>query len=197
MNYKYLINLICIAVLLVSNSISGQQARNNINIEMRYPIPIGNSIINENYSGMFDVGLDYNLFVLPFFNSQCGIMLHTSFLNRSNSNIDLIIFEPKFKYEYYTFLNNNFYYMHDVAIGYSFWKYANTATTTTNDIQNGINIQWQLKLLKETKKEFRYYFLLAYEFTKLNKDKSIADTKYNRNIHMLYTGIGFEIKFTK
>lgn len=191
MNFKYFIILF---FLIYNHSVSGQDVRRNINLEVRYPIPIGNNYINDNYSGLFDLGIDYNLFLLPFLNAQCGIKIHTSFLNMRNSNIDLIIFEPKFKYEYYKWLNDKVYFMSNTAIGYSFWHPKDIAT---NNRQSGLNIELQSKLLIETKTKFRYYFFIAYEFTKFNKKKSILDTKYYRNAHLLYPGIGFEIKLTK
>ena len=64
-------------------------------------------------------------------------------------------------------------------------------TTSEKTNSDGLTFHSSTKLLFNSSKKINWYFQISYEFSKLEKPKlGSGDTKFNRNIHLLYPGIG-------
>lgn len=197
-------------VLLYTIGLYSQVNTSNISFELRYPVPVGNNFINkaffgDGYLGLMDLAIDYN--VLKFNELALGITLNSSVLRASSvSDITLLILSPKIKFEYELNLNR-VSLIPQIGFGYSNWRYyailqytneigepAGTISDKSNS--NGLTFQALTKLKINSGKSINWYFLITYEFTKLEKPEiEGADTKFNRNIHIVYPGIGLQWNF--
>lgn len=66
-----------------------------------------------------------------------------------------------------------------------------TQGVTYKKNENGLTTKTAVKLVVNNDKKIKWYFNLSYEFTKLEKSKHEEDNiKFNRNIQMIYPGVG-------
>jgi len=195
--------------LIIFSSISTYSQINTkiISFETRYPIPIGNNFINKGfdkgYSGQIDFGIDYN--VINKRKLGIGVLLNASFLNLSETDVNLLILSPKVKVEYEIDLNR-ISILPQFGIGYSKWLFRGSEMTYFDEIsdqfqkrkykedQSGLTIMGSTKFLINSNKRIKWFLKLSYEFTKLEKD-DIGNSKFNRNIHLFYPGVGMTWNF--
>jgi len=204
------ITIICLILTITISSFS-QINTENISFELRYPIPIGDNFINKGfdngYLGLIDLGIDYN--ILKTNGLGVGIILNTSVLRLSETDLTLMILSPKLKVEYEIDLNK-ISIIPQVGVGYSNWRFRAPEMTYYDEFgnpvqgekykenENGLTIKGATKLVINGDKQIKWYFNLSYEFTKLEKpEQEGGDTKYNRNIHLIYPGIGMTWDFGK
>jgi len=192
------------------NTLFSQINREEIAIDVRYPIPIGDNFITKNmqgrYIGLVDIGIDYNLIKLN--NFGIGILINSSVLSFSKNDVTLIILSPKIKVDYKININR-ISIIPNIAIGYSNWQFRSPAkilgvengipvqSEKTVNYSNGITFKGATKVLLNSNRQLNWYFQFTYEFTRLEKPDNGIDSKYNRNMHILYPGIGVVWKFNK
>jgi hypothetical protein len=181
----------------------------NISFELRYPFPIGNNFINKaqdlGYTGLFDLGLDYN--ILNTFGIGVGVLFNASFLQLSQTDVNLMILSPKVKVEYEINLNK-ISIIPQIGVGYSNWRFQSPGVTLTGEsgnayrlsghIQNynGLSIKSITKFILNNDKRVKWYLNFSHEFTKLEKpEEPVENRNYNRNIHLIYPGIGMKWSF--
>jgi len=195
-------------IFLSSISTYSQLNTENISFELRYPIPIGDNFINKGfdngYLGLIDLGVDYN--IIKTKRLGIGILLNTSVLRLSETDLTLMILSPKLKIEYKIDLNK-VSIIPQVGVGYSFWRFRATYYDEfSKPLQskkykintNGFTIKGATKLVINNDKRLKWYFNISYEFTKLDKpEEEGGDIKYNRNIQLIYPGIGMTWNFRK
>ncbi len=202
-------------ILTITISTFAQINTDNISFELRYPIPIGDNYINKafdnGYLGLIDLGVDYN--IIKSNGLGIGILLNSSVLRLSESDLTLIILSPKLKVEYEIDLNK-ISIIPQIGAGYSNWIFRSPAPDLTltdeygNPVQgdgekfkkneSGLTLRGGSKLVLNTDSKVKWYINFTYEFTKLEKpDKPALDTKQNRNIHMIYPGVGLTWNFGK
>ena len=198
--------IIIIIGLVLTNPVFSysQSDAESISFELRYPIPMGDHFINKafdhGYSGLIDLGLDYN--ILNANGLEIGILFNTSILELSHTDVNLLIFSPKIKADYEMYLNA-LSIIPQVGIGYSNWRFRSPEMTFTDGFgnpvriegidrnENGLTIVGATKLVLNNDKKIKWDFNLSYEFTKLEKpDYEGGDVKYNRNIHLFYPAMG-------
>lgn len=189
-----LILLIC----LTSESIYSQINTNDISFELRYPITTGNNYLNKTlyggYTGLIDVGLDFNLVYLK--NIGFGILLNSSTLRFPETNLTLNILSPKIKIEYSVSISK-IKLIPQVGIGYSYWTSKAPNYTKTD---RGLSFKAGTKLVINNSKRIKWYFLIVYEYTKLNNSEhknTDRDNSFNTNIQLIYPGIGINWTFNK
>ena len=170
---------------------------------------MGHNFINKGfdngYSGLFDLGLDYN--ILNRNALGIGIVFNASVLRLPQTDVDLMILSPKIKVEYEIDLNE-VSVIPLVGIGYSNWGFRSPEVTFIDDFgntvlreerrqnENGLTIKGATKLVINDDKRIKWYFNLSYEFTKLERNElERGNIKFNRNIHLFYPGIGIAWHF--
>lgn len=192
-----LIHLLCVTSY-------SQFITKSISFELRYPFPVGDNFINKGldngYLGLIDLGVDYNLFKNN--GLGLGVTLNSSLLRLNVTDVTLLIISPKIKVEYEIDLNK-ILIIPQIGIGYSNWRFRAPDVTLidefgnpvgmgkSRDDQNGLTLEAATKLVINNDRKLKWYFNLSYEFTKLEKPEyDSGDTKFNRNIQLLYPGIG-------
>jgi hypothetical protein len=183
----------------------------NISFVLRYPIPTGDNFINKGldngYLGIIDAGVDYN--IIKTNGLGIGLLMNTSFLRFSESDLTLMILSPKIKVEYeidFSIIS----IIPLIGAGYSNWRFRapgmNLKDEFGNPVQgekfkeneNGLTLVGAAKIVLNNDKRIKWYLNFSYEFTKLEKPPEPAeDNKFNRNMHMLYPGIGMLWNFGK
>ena len=186
------------------------QLHKDLSFELRYPIPLGNNFINKafdnGYSGIIDLGVDYS--VIRYGKFSVGLTFNSALFRMSETDVTLWTLTPKIKVDFNVDFNK-LSVIPRLGIGYSNWRtyammqYTNdsqepTGTFLEKTIQNGLSVQASTKVLIKNNKKINWFIQLAYEFTKLEKPEAPAiDSKYNRNIHLVYPGIGLIWNFRK
>ena len=202
--------LFVLIILIPMNSLFSQINREELAIDVRYPIPIGDNFLNNNsrggYLGLVDIGIDYNLLKLN--NFGIGFLINSTVLSFSKDDVTLIILSPKIKVDYKININK-ISIIPNIAIGYSNWQFRSSAKTfavengipvqidQTAEFLNGITFKGATKIMLNSNRQLNWYFQFAYEFTKLEKPHNAVDSQYNRNMHILYPGVGVVWKFNK
>jgi len=202
--------LIVLFILIPASTLFSQINREEIGIDVRYPIPIGDNFLNNNsrggYIGLVDIGIDYNFIKLN--NFGIGVLINSSVLRFSKNDVTLIILSPKIKVDYKININR-ISIIPNIAIGYSNWQFRSSAKTfavengipvqidQAAEFLNGITFKGATKVLLNSNSRLNWYFQFAYEFTRLEKLDNGIDSNYNRNMHILYPGVGVVWKFNK
>jgi len=202
--------LIVLFILIPASTLFSQINREKIGIDVRYPIPIGDNFLNNNsrggYLGLVDIGIDYNLIKIN--NFGIGVLINSSVLRFSKNDVTLIILSPKIKVDYKININK-ISIIPNIAIGYSNWQFRSSAKTfavengipvqidQAAEFLNGITFKGATKVLLNSNSRLNWYFQFAYEFTRLEKLDNGIDSNYNRNMHILYPGVGVVWKFNK
>ena len=202
--------LFVLIILIPMNSLFSQINREELAIDVRYPIPIGDNFLNNNsrggYLGLVDIGIDYNLLKLN--NFGIGFLINSTVLSFSKNDVTLIILSPKIKVDYKININK-ISIIPNIAIGYSNWQFRSSAKTfavengipvqidQAAEFLNGITLKGGTKVVLNSTSRLNWYFQFAYEFTRLEKTDNGIDSNYNRNMHILYPGIGVVWKFNK
>ncbi len=195
--------LLIVLALLQVNLLFSQINKEDIAFELRYPIPVGDNFINKGldkgYTGIIDFGIDYN--VVKMKNFSVGVLLNTSYLTQTKSEVDLRIISPKIKCEY-NYALSKISIIPQVALGYSSLYFHAKATTVQVDDQifeipeeelteGGLALKAGTKIVYNANRAIQWYGSIAYEFTKLEKPSNEAeDTSFNRNVGLLYPGVG-------
>ena len=202
--------LIVLFILIPASTLFSQINREEIGIDVRYPIPIGDNFLNNNsrggYLGLVDIGIDYNLIKIN--NFGIGVLINSSVLRFSKNDVTLIILSPKIKVDYKININR-ISIIPNIAIGYSNWQFRSSAKTfavengipvqidQAAEFLNGITLKGGTKVVLNSNSRLNWYFQFAYEFTRLEKLDNGIDSNYNRNMHILYPGVGVVWKFNK
>jgi hypothetical protein len=198
-------------ILIQLNNVFSQVNNDDIAFELRYPIPMGNNYLNkafgDGYLGIVDIGVDYNFIKIN--NLGIGILFNSSIFRLSETDLTLVILSPKIKLDYKININK-VSIIPAIAVGYSNWRFTSPSITMTDEDGNpvqgkkfkekidGLSIKGATKVVLNSNNRLNWYMQLAYEFFKLEKPENGAeDSKYNRNMHILYPGFGLIWKFNK
>ena len=75
-------------------------------------------------------------------------------------------------------------------------EYGNPVHLNNKLTKNGLSFKGSIKIIIRNSNKLNWYFQLAYEFTRLEKSKyGEIDSNYNRNIQILFPGLGLLYKF--
>lgn len=187
------------------------QFQSEIETTLRYPLPVGDNFINKGggkgYTGLFDVELGYNAFKFGEFN--VGVTVNASWLKLRVTDLSLTILSPKIKLTYTSKLDK-IWIIPTFGIGYSYLEFKTGELIVHDELgnlvnlgkfkesQNGISFTMGTKAVFNTGNRLKWYAFFAYEFTKLEKPSSpVVNSSYNRNLQMLYPGVGLMWSFTK
>lgn len=201
--------LFIVFIFIQISSLFAQLNRDDISFELRYPKPIGDNFIHksmdEGYRGLADIGVDYTMFKIN--NLGIGVMLNASILSYSVTDVTLLILSPKLKMDY-TIDYKKISIVPCMALGYSNWHFRSpgveqydkngdpTGVYKYRENEAGFSFKGGTKIVFKSSSRISWYALLAYEFTKLEKPANpVLDSKFNRNIQLLYPGLGFIYKF--
>lgn len=182
-------------ILIQSAKVFAQFNSDNISFEVRYPIPIGHNFINKGadkgYTGLIDFGIDYTVYKVQKLN--VGVLLHASFFKFKPSDVNLRTIAPKLKADYEINLSK-VSIVPQVAVGYSSFHFSGAYKKNSG----GPAVKAATKIVFNRDKQMNWYFLIAYEFTKLKKlEDFVEDTSFNKNIQTLYPGVGITWNFKK
>jgi hypothetical protein len=178
-----------------------QISNERISIELRYPLPLGHNFIHKaGYVGLFDIGVGYSL--IKSNGLSLGVVLSSSALRFDLTDLNLFVISPKFKAEYEIILNK-LTIIPQIGIGYSNWRFRAPGIMYTdemgNQVQdenfkinyNGLTAKAATRILINNDKNLKWYFNMAYEFTRLERPENlISNFAYNQNIQLFYPGIG-------
>lgn len=196
-------------ILLQTSGIYSQINKNSISLELRYPIPIGDNFLHNgsagSYTGIGDIGIDYS--VTNVNNFGVGVLLNSSVLRFSATDLTLMILSPKIKFDYSLHMRR-FIVIPQIAIGYSSWIFRAPSMQMTDvsgnlvdsppyrENMNGLSFKGAVKLVLNSSRKICWYCQVAYEFTRLEKPEDPAvNTEFNRNAQILYPGFGMLWKF--
>jgi len=189
--------LLIFLILIRVNSLFSQINKEDIAFELRYPVPIGHNFLNKGfgvgYLGLIDIGVDYNL--LKIDNFGIGFLLNSSVLKSSLNDVSLVTISPKINIDFKIRLKK-ISIIPNIGAGYSCWFFAVHEGEEKKESFNGLTLNAGVKLALNSDRPLKFFLLFAYEFTKLEKPKpGVLDISYNRNMQILYPGIGVIWKF--
>jgi hypothetical protein len=195
--------------VLIINSFS--QINESIAIKIGYPVVVGNNFLNnknseyknENsefkYKGVADIGIDYSFYRMK--DLEFGLLFNATFLSLDISNVNLMMLTPKLKMDYNLNINK-VEIKPQISFGYSNWRFTqpdyqigegNEEMTIKgiNVNYNGLSVMFANKISLNMNKRINWYLEFAYEFTRLEKpNNNIIDNSHNRNLQLLYPGVG-------
>ncbi len=198
-------------IFWLNTTFAFSQFQNEIEATIRYPIPVGDNFINKGggkgYTGFFDIELGYNPFKFGEFN--VGVTVNSSWLKLSVTDLSLTILSPKIKLAY-TSKFDKIWIIPTFGIGYSYLEFKTGELIVHDELgnlvnlgkfkesQNGISFMLGTKVVFNTGNKLKWYASCAYEFTRLEKPNSpTVNSSFNRNLQMLYPGVGLMWSFTK
>ncbi len=203
---KKIFSTLGITFIVIINSFS-QNNNSKLALEVRYPMPQGDNFINRafgtGYSGEFDFGLDYTFYNNS--NFKYGLILYSSYLNLKVGDVDLNIISPKVKFEYDINITK-VSIIPQLSVGYSFLRFKAPLVDQFGNLipsivykenHEGLSIKAATKLLFFNHKNLNFYVSISYEFTKLREKDTFDNIKYNRNVELIYPGLGIQWKFKK
>ncbi|AWI25904.1 outer membrane beta-barrel protein [Flavobacterium pallidum] len=179
-------------------------AQSKLSIEAKYPVPVGNNFIGENYKGIAGLGIKYSIKNLPLV--DLGISVDASLLNLKKEGAyfpefdeylsfktRLFIIQPRI---FAAFKLKNITRLHpEAALGYSFFM-ANATFDSASGIpdqsssQSGVNLNIGLAFDVTN----RFYLRAGYDFVKITQlDNDAPDTSYNTNIGTVEFGLGIRL----
>lgn len=188
-----------IVVMLLISSIKSFSQDSKFSIELNYPILIDDNFIGENYNGIIDVGIGYDITNLNSIN--LGISVNGGVLvNNSNQNnglqdfkITSYVVQPRVFGELNLESLDKFH--PSVGLGYTVMAFSASGTN------NGFDVSDQ----SDTQSGFNFNFGIAYDindrlvakaqydFVKLGVDSNVPDIKFNTNVNILKIGLGYKL----
>ena len=171
----------------------------NFSAELNYPIPVGDNFVGENYFGIVDLGLDYRF--LDAGPLKIGLAMNGGILKVSSIDdiggddptVISYVLRPKIFGELN--LESISKLRPSAGIGYSFLIFdvsefgGERVTPSEDETQSGFNINLGLSYYF-TK---RFFAQLQYDFIILDLDDEIPDSSYNKNVSIIYVGLGITI----
>lgn len=182
--------VLIIFVFLTSNAAFSQSGK--IGFELNYPHPVGGNFIADNYKGIADIALKYQIANLEFIRIDAAI--NTTMLKDKSGlydslgqviHVNVMQFQPEicaaFKLKTLDKIQPT------IGIGYAFVLYKVKENSSANSTEKGLAITTGIN----------YYFNenfnihLKYNFMKLMTSEGIPDTSYNTQIGLTKIGVGF------
>lgn len=177
--------------------------------EARFPIPIGNNYVSNGfdrgYQGIADIGIGSR--IVGKNNLSVNFCVSSSILYLKITTVTLTILSPKVTLNY-RIPTNRINFLAQGGIGYSNWFFRSSEKYILTDEfgnqvgsgrfktqDSGINYRGSLGAELSEFERLTVCILFSYEFTRLSKPEVAPNTKFNRNIQMLYPGIALMWKF--
>lgn len=195
---KYLL----ITTLFLTITVFSQKTK--FSVEANYPLPIDNNFVGENYDGIIDLGVKYQIKKLETVN--LGVSVNSSYYTFEEEaffpafdeylkfKTSLYVIQPRFFCE----LNlKNVPKLHPYAgIGYSLFisktKFSNSESNPNDESNNQSGLNLDLGLNYDITN--RLYLTVSYNYFKLLQlDEAVPKTGYNTNVNILKMGVGFRI----
>lgn len=198
-----------VIIILQSSIVFSQSFNEDISIDLRYPIPVGDNFLSKGfgngYMGVVDAGIDYSIFRIS--NIKIGILLNSSFLKPIDLDMRLMILSSKIKVDY-TLSIHRLTIIPQFAIGYSNWRFRipdiiftdeNGNVLSKQDYKqnaNGLTYKCATKFSFKVSERIDLYAQVAYEYTRLEKpDNEMFYLKSDRSLQIIYPGVGVVYKF--
>lgn len=143
------------------------------------------------YDGIVDVGAGYYFGITK--NLFAGCSFHFNYLDRNYTKSRAFVYKPKINLQYYFHVSRGFAIVPGVAAGYALVQMKNSEFSF-NDLQQGINIESDLKLLWTRQAKTEFYLFGRFDFIYLNKDSDFTQLNYYRNVYLTSFGVGVNIK---
>lgn len=164
-------------------------------VEVNYPLVIDNNFVGQNFNGVLELGVNYNLH--EDLNYRLSASLHNSlFKDRSeivdlNTDFNMLLwfFQPRFRID---FIFDNMPNIHPyVGVGYSFLTSFTNGNTSTffpegSNTRSGLNA---IVGLTFDISEF-WYANCGYDFVRLSQLGSISNP-YLQNVNVFKVGVGY------
>lgn len=166
-------------------------------IGLNYPIPIDQNFIGDNYTGFLDLGVKY--YCVNYTNIAIGATFNLGVLSDgSNQNFELDSYkaityalQPKINVMGTIPTIERFHPY--LGMGYSFFIFDISGVNQgLGIIESGDTLagfSFNTGFLVDVSS--RLFINLEYDFTKLDRENLIPDTRYNKNINLLKLGAGF------
>jgi opacity protein-like surface antigen len=182
--------------LFLSVSLYGQDYKGSFSLS--YPITIDQNFIGENYVGFLDVGLSYHCVNYQYI--SIGASFDASIFS-NNDNLDLssldsykaiaYILEPKINI---VGTIPSLEMIHPfVGLGYSFLLFdisgVNPGLGIIEDGETLYGFSFNTGLKTDVSK--RVFVILEYDFTRVERDGLVPNTRYNKNVNFIKLGVGF------
>ena len=184
-----------ILLLFVSLTLHSFAQEKLFSFEASYPLPFGDTFVNDNYSGIIDAGLKYRFYSFETFNIGAafngGYLRNTKDDTVMDADVKLFTLQPKFFVELDAEDLQKFH--PSIGVGYTFLNFKvtdmvnpdNPGSTTFTETESGFNINVGL-LYDLTNKLF---VQVQYDLIKLKTEDGVPDIPYNKNIHLLKFGL--------
>ena len=172
-----------------------QGQSSNFNVEVSYPLPVGNNFIQRNYYGIIDLGAGYR-FARPN-PVSIGVSFHGSVLKINNIDdigingvrVNSYWFKPRIFAELTQEVLGGF--QPSLGLGYSFLSFDVIEEDLGNQDSTEAGFNLNVGLAYNFSKLL--YAKFQYDFIKLGLDDDIPDISYNNSIHVLYLGLGIKL----
>ncbi|QLG46782.1 outer membrane protein [Costertonia aggregata] len=185
------LNLLIIAVTLISIKVYSQNS--NFSIDLHYPVPIDNNFVGENFNGIVGLGADYHF--LEFDPAKVGISLNGGLLTDNNQsgpgNSTLVILQPRAVAE--LDLTSNGKIRPYIGIGYSFLFFKadgldsnQEGVSRISDTESGLNINGGVSFNFTD----RFFIKVQYDYIYLSPGEA-QDIKFNTRVNIFKAGFGF------
>ena len=186
------------ALVLYLNSITIADAQNyKWQINLNYPITIDQNFIGENYTGFLDFGIGY--YCVNYDYLSIGATFNAGIVsNNSNVDFDLdsfravaYVLQPKItfigtipeieRFHPYIGLGYSFFIFDISGVNQGIGIVESGETLTGFSFNTGFNIDISTRI----------FINLQYDFTRLERENLIPDTRYNKNVNLIKLGAGF------
>ena len=165
---------------------------------LNYPITIDQNFIGENYNGFLDIGLSYQCVNYDYL--SIGASINAGIFS-NNDNLDITSID-NFKAITYSiepkisFIGTipSLEVIHPfIGLGYSFFLFdisgvnQGLGIVEHGDTLYGFSFNTGLQIDISN----RVFINLEYDFTKVDRDDLVPDTRYNKNVNFVKLGAGF------
>ena len=175
-------------VLLISISGFSQKARS---LQVDIGLTQTHKDFFQLYDGVVEVGAGYHFGLTK--NLFAGGSFHFNYLDRNYTKSRTFVYKPKINLQYYFHISRGFAIVPGFAMGYALVQFKNSEFNY-NDLQQGINIEPDLKLLWTRQAKTEFYLFGRFDFIYLNKDTDFTRLNHYRNIYLTSFGVGVNIK---
>lgn len=172
-------------LFLISYSLSAQT--NRFSVDANLPVqPFGDNFLRQNYQGMGDVGIKFNLKNVS--EIDLGVSANLALFDMidaamSDTKTKVLMFSPRISAEMKISKINPY-----VGIGYSFlYFHVENKPDDYDDTSNGFNMNVGLKMHVISK----LFINLGYDFIKLRAE-DLLNSAYNTNIQVVDLGVGLQ-----
>ncbi len=200
-----ILKLVALILLFCANhKMTAQSVPKQIEVELRYPKPIGDHFLakgfGSGYTPVIDLGLGYSIARLRKQKVGFGLKANLAYLILPETKVQAFIFSPKIVIDgRFGWKNSKLKVIPEIGLGYSLLTFNKSNIGGRGDgLHPGDEIEMEgpmfrsgFKFLWKKDRKIHLFYSLYYEFIKItNSGFDMLDVPYNTSLHMFYPGVG-------